>query len=78
MEYELFLNRSIWPIIGTWIGITTPGLSEFGSNGNEEVLHTSKISRKWASLSNSVKCHKGRLCVQILKNTEKNDVYFFL
>ena len=38
VNYEWFLNRSIWPIDGTLTGITTLGQSGPGSNGNEGVL----------------------------------------
>ena len=45
IEYELFLNRLIWPVDGTLSGATTPGQSEPGYNGIEGVLHTSLITR---------------------------------
>ena len=35
---------SIWPIDMTRSGATTPGQSEPGSDGNEEVLHIPQIS----------------------------------
>ena len=36
----MILNRFIWPIDGALTNATTPGQSESGSNGNEEVLYT--------------------------------------
>ena len=49
MEYELFLNSSILPIVGDLTGTTTLDQSGPGSNGNEGVLQTSQISRTEAS-----------------------------
>ena len=37
------LNSSIWPIDRTLSTATTPGLSESGSDGNEEVLKESAL-----------------------------------
>ena len=38
-KYESFLNRSIWPIVGTLTSPTTLGQSGLGSISNEEVHH---------------------------------------
>ena len=54
IKCKWFLNKPIWPIEGTLIGITTLGQSGTGSNGYEQVLHTSQISRSGASLSDAV------------------------
>ena len=53
-EYKWFSKRSILPIDGTLIGTTTSGQSEFGGNGNEDVLHTPYISRTGALLPDAV------------------------
>ena len=45
IEYELFLNISIWSIDGTPTGTTTPGPSRPGDNNNEGVLYTLPIPR---------------------------------
>ena len=42
---RIILNRSIWPIQGTLTSTNVPGQSGPGSNGNEEVIHTSEIPR---------------------------------
>ena len=44
-------------IIVTLTSTTTPGKSEPGSNGNEEVLHSSLISRTGASPSDAISWH---------------------
>ena len=38
-QYSKWLNSSIWAIVGTLTGTTTPGQSESESNGNERALH---------------------------------------
>ena len=43
-EYEWFLNRSIWPINGTFTETTNPGQSVPGSNGNEGASHIPQIT----------------------------------
>ena len=45
IEYEYFLNRSICPIDGILMSNNTAGQSEPGSNINEGLLHTLRISR---------------------------------
>ena len=40
MEYEWFLDRSIWPIDGTLTSTTTLGQREPESKSDEGVLHT--------------------------------------
>ena len=44
IEYELFLNRSIWYTDETLTGTNTPCQSGPGSNGNEGILYTLLIS----------------------------------
>ena len=46
IEYELFLNKSIWP--NEWI-LTSPtnmDLSEPGSNSNDGVFHTPELHNR--------------------------------
>ena len=40
-------NSSIWPIDRTSLGVTTPGQSQPGRNGDEEVLHIPQSSAYW-------------------------------
>ena len=47
-------NISIQPIDGTLIGTTTSGLSGFGSNSYEGVLHTPQISRTGTPFSDEI------------------------
>ena len=49
----------IWPIDRMLSGVTTPGQSGPGSNGNGEVFHISKISKAWASLSYCLMSYPG-------------------
>ena len=42
---------SIWPIDTTLSGVSTPGQSGLGSNGNEELLHIPQISDSGTSPS---------------------------
>ena len=49
IEYEYFLNRSIWPVDGTLKGSTNPGEGEPTSKSNEGVLHIPRISITGAS-----------------------------
>ena len=42
LNMNIFLNRSILPIDGTLTGITTPGQSGPGNNGNEGILLTDR------------------------------------
>ena len=53
IEFEEFLDISIWPIDWTLTDTTNPG----GSYDNKEVLHTSKISRIGTSPLDIVQCH---------------------
>ena len=43
----IIFNWSIWPIDGTWTGMTTPGQSESGSNDNKRVLHYPEL-QNWS------------------------------
>ena len=58
--YQVFLsdtnnsNRSLWLLVGTLTSTNTPCQSGPGSNGNEKVLLTPKISRTRTSPSNVV------------------------
>ena len=45
---------SIWPIDSAQLGVTTPGQSGSGSNGNEGVLHIPQISKAGASPSDDL------------------------
>ena len=56
---QIFLNRSIWPIDGTLKSIITPDQSGPGSNGNEEVLLTSQISKNGSSTSDNFISYQG-------------------
>ena len=49
-----FKTHPFLPIDGTLTSITTPGQSESGSNGNEELLHSPQISRTRASPPDAV------------------------
>ena len=49
-----WLRGSIWPTHGILIGITTPGQSEPGSNGNERGLHIPPNSWTGASPSDAI------------------------
>ena len=52
LEFELFLNRSFYPIEGILIDITTPDQSGPGSNVNGCIYHTQKISK-----ADAILCH---------------------
>ena len=54
-------TSSIWPIHWTLTGITTPGQSGYGSNGNEEVLHITQSSSRKVSLADSSESYPGHM-----------------
>ena len=54
---------SIWPFVSTLSVASTPGQSDPGINGSEEVLHITQIFRVGASLSDSLIPYPGHLYV---------------
>ena len=54
IEYEWFLNRSIWSIDETLTGTDIPHQKRFESKGNEGMLNTSQNYRPGASTSDTV------------------------
>ena len=57
IEYESFLNKSIWLIHGTLTGTKTFVQNGRGSNDNESLLNIPHIFRNRASSSNVILCH---------------------
>ena len=72
-------NISIWPIDNTLSGVTTPGQSEPGSNGNEGVLYisqSSKIRDMWSDCLVSYREYLMRGGGQSYPSEEMHSVYF--
>ena len=77
IEYDWFLNRTIWPVDEIQTGTTT---AQGGPriNSNEGVLHTPKISRNKASRSDAVYCHTQDIlafCSMLNKTKIKTNIY---
>ena len=57
IKYKSFSNRSIYFIGRTITNSTTLDQNRIGSNGNEEVLQISQISRTGVPSPNTSSCH---------------------
>ena len=64
-DYKKFLNWSILFIVGILKGTNNPGLSEPGSNGYEQLLHTPQISRIGVTPPDAAKCHMQNISLLI-------------
>ena len=70
-------NSSIWPTDRTLSSVTTPGQSEPGSDGNEEVLHIPRSSSiTEASPSDCLVSYPGHLLRKIYPSTQMHMLYF--
>ena len=69
-------NISIWPIDRNLSGVTTPGQSGLGNDGNEELWIPQSSSITWASPSDSLVPYPGLSLGESYPSAEMQLVYF--